>query len=204
MTKPSEHALKSLWRGQPTEANPMTLNDVRNAADRFQRAIRWRNAVEYFAAACVLLIFGSHMFYARERISTVVACALIIAATLFVIYYMRRKGYATTPPVGGDLRTYLEYLIGDLTRQRDLSRRIFWWYLTPFIPGFAMSFVDRLLHPPSAPKLNVYVGLGIYFAFLMVVYVGGYWWNQSAARRMQTGIESARDTLRSLDDSPTS
>ena len=178
----------------------MLIEKIRSKTRSYQRQIRIRNALEYIAALAVVVVFGKWLIDKRDQLTTVLMCASIIAATFFIVIYLRVNGYATTPPTGADTRTYLNYLIGDLTRQRNLVRNIFWWYLAPFIPGLALGIVDRLVHPPAHPKTSVGVWLAIYVPFLVVMFIGGYVWNQRAARRMQAGIDTARATLKSLDD----
>jgi hypothetical protein len=201
MNRPDDTALKSLWQQQPVEDTNMALKDIRSKANKFQSRIKIRNAVEYGAAVVVLFAFSRTLIVNlnRHHIVAVVGCALILAATLFIVYYLRQRGHATTPPVDGDMRTYLTYLILDVSRQRDLLRNIFWWYLAPFIPGLVTLTIAGVLYPPSHPKVSPAIGLAIFLGLLFIVYVGGYLLNQRAARKMQAGIEQAEAALKALD-----
>lgn len=179
----------------------MAINDLRSKANAFQRRIRVRNAVEYVAAAIVL--FGyANIFLARYRSGSsmgAIGAGLIIAATLFVIYQLGKRGHATSPPTDGDMRSYLTYLIADVSRQRDLSRAVFRWYLAPFIPGFAFLVAAG----PKESTAHPIIGALIMASLLMAVFVGIYWLNQRVAAKMQAGIDDAKATLQAIDNPAT-
>jgi len=137
--------LKSLWQNQSVEPVQMSLEEIRQKAKRFQKAIRNRNLREYVASAFVFAAFGYFMWRFPEMR---LACALILAGTVYVLYQLHTKGAAKTVPESLALRTCLEFHRRELQRQRDLLRDVWKWYLLPFVPGLLAFIVLPLLHLP--------------------------------------------------------
>src|SRR5690606_27427102 len=52
--------LKNLWRDQPTETPPMTLEQIH--ARGFQDRVQRRNRIEYLACAIVVVVFSAYVF----------------------------------------------------------------------------------------------------------------------------------------------
>ena len=61
--------LNKLWKDQPTEKVPMTVDDIRNRGRRLETKVGWRNLREYAGAAIVLV--GCVVFGWREKNVTV-------------------------------------------------------------------------------------------------------------------------------------
>lgn len=184
MTGPSDP--KDLWRNQPTEPQPMTLEQIH--ARGFQSRVRVRNRVEYVACAVVAAAFSAYVLVLPPPLLKA-ASLLIVAATLFVGYQLHRRASARPTPAAADA---LAFHRAELVRQREALRTAWAWYLAPFMPGLALFIVGAWLAQPSAalaPKLVLPAATLGYAAFWV-------WINGRARRRLDADIAEI-DALRS-------
>lgn len=92
-SKHTRRDLKILWRDQPTEDRPVTLDNIRKNADVFQTQIRRRNRREIAAAGVVLLVFG---FYSWVLPGWMIKTGslLVMVGTLWIVWQLRRRASA--------------------------------------------------------------------------------------------------------------
>jgi hypothetical protein len=138
--------LKNLWQNQSVEPVEMSLEQIRQKAQMFQQRIRNRNLTEYVAAVFVFGIFGYYMWRFPELR---LASAVILAATVYVMYQLHARGAARTVPESLALRPCLEFHLQELERQRNLVRDVWKWYLLPFVPGLILFIAILLRHHPE-------------------------------------------------------
>jgi hypothetical protein len=141
---PPDH-LKSLWQNHNLEPVQMSLEEIRQKAEGFQKVIRRRNLREYVAAAFVFAGSG----YCIWRFPGLrLAVGLLLTGTLYVLYQLHTRGAAKRVPESLALDTCLEFHRRELERQRDLARDVLKWYLLPFVPGLLAAVAVPLLHEP--------------------------------------------------------
>jgi len=110
--------LKDLWQNQNVEPIVMSLEELRRKAAEFQKRIRHRNLREYVASGVVLVAFSYYLWrFPAMRL----ACSLILAGTLYVMYQLHTKGAAKVVPESLALDTCLAFHQRELERQRDLE-----------------------------------------------------------------------------------
>jgi hypothetical protein len=174
--------LKSLWQNQSVEPVQMSLEEIRQKAERFQKKIRHRNLREYGAAVIVFALFGYSMWRNPEMR---LACGLILAGTVYVLYQLHTRGAAKTVPESLALGTCIDFHRRELERQRDLSRDIGKWYLLPFVPGLFAFIAVPLLHLPPDKWIRV-----LPFTLFCAAGFYGIWrLNQRGADRLQRQID---------------
>jgi hypothetical protein len=172
------------WREQPPQEDAMTLDDIKAKARKLRNTIWWRNAREDAAAVIVVVAFGRTLLDASAHDLTRLGALLVILATVFVIAYMHVRGSvaavsaATAAPSADFYRAQLE-------RQRDLLRSVWWWYLLPFVPGFALVLIGRVAAEPERAT-RAAIGTGI----ALVVFIGIWALNAYAARKLQQEIDA--------------
>jgi Flp pilus assembly protein TadB len=177
---PPDH-IKSLWQNQRVEPVQMSLEELRQKTEKFQRRIRKRNFREYAAAALVL---GAFSYYFWKLPHVQLGSALIIAGTLYVVYQLHHRGAAKTVPASLGLGNCLDFHRGELERQRDLLRGIWKWYLLPLVPGLLAFVAVPTLHLP--PRLWI---RGLPFLLLCGAVFYAVWiLNQRAAEKLQRQI----------------
>ncbi len=189
--KPSDFEPQTLWQSQPTEHDPMTVAAIHQKALVFQARIRRRNLIEYIAAAVVTVAFATNLFN-RASWMMQAGAALMITATVFIVWQLHRRGSAAAvPPVGGAL---VDFHRRELIRQRDALRSVAVWYLAPFVPGFVMMSLGRWFQahtPHRAVGLDhrlIIVG----DAIAVLIFLGVWLLNLWGARRLQRLIDELR------------
>jgi len=174
--------LKNLWQSQRVEPVQMSLEEIRRKAEKFHRRIRHRNLREYGAS---ILVLGAFSYYIWKFPDLRLGSALIIAATLYMVSQLRKRGAATTVPASMALGTCLDFHRRELERQRDLVRGVWKWYLLPFVPGLLAFIAVPILHAPPSKWIR-----GLPFVLLSVVSFYAIWrLNQRAADRLQRQID---------------
>lgn len=184
--------VKQAWQASVEIAGNPPLEEVRAGADKFYRRILWRNRIEYIACVVVIAVFSVYIFI-LPHILHKVGSALVVVAAIYAPWQLHRRASAIRPEIAGAMPIY-DFLRGQLVRQRDALRGIFWWYILPFLPGTALVFAGNGLDPeieaagpPIWQRWAAIAGI-----FLIVGFV--WWINQVVARRLQKRIDEI-DTL---------
>ena len=142
--------LKRLWRDQPAEDRPMTLDNIDRVANVFQTQIRRRNLRELVAAGVVLLVFGFYTWVLPGwMIKT--GSVLVMVGTLWIVWQLHRRASAAAALPGSSGMTLLEFHRQELARQRDALKTVAWWYIAPVVPGAVMINLGRYFqyHAPG-------------------------------------------------------
>jgi Flp pilus assembly protein TadB len=138
-TDPEIHAL---WQDQPTEAQPMDIEKIRKKAGEFQTTIRNRNIREYVVGAMVACFFARD-FLAATRPLPRLAFAMLVLGTVYACWQLHRRGSAETCPPSETPPLFIRFHRDQLLRQRAALRRVWAWYIAPFIPGMIVLFLAR-------------------------------------------------------------
>lgn len=177
---------KQAWQSSVEFGGALPLEEVRKGADKFYRAIRRRNLIEYVACVFVVVSFSAYVFVLPDVLQRI-GSGLIVLATFYVARQLHRRGSAEAPEKAGAMPLYA-FVRSQLVRQRDAVRSVFWWYLLPFLPGLVLMVVGswnvRATHP-EGPGWRDAVGLTVVAA----VFTGIWWLNQLAARKLQKRID---------------
>ncbi len=186
--EPSDFDPQTLWQGQPTEHDPMTLAEIHRKAHVFEAKVRRRNLLEYIACGFVIVGFSPVLF---DRASWMMQAGggLTIAATLFVAWQLHRRASAgRTPEVGDGL---LDFHRQELTRQRDALRSAGLWYLAPFVPGMTLLMMGRWFQSHAAHRTVALDHLLILLTsgVTILVFLGIWLLNLWGAKRLQQRID---------------
>jgi len=193
MTKeqPSDD-LQILWQHQPIDSYKISLADIPKKAASMQRQIYWRNCREYIAAAILIPIFG-YIFWAHDALLPRLGLALIIAAIIYTIYQLHRKGSARTIPSEMGSSACLDFYLKELQRQLSALRNIWSWYLRPFVPGMALYLIGMTIPAAISKGSNMLLALITVSGsalFVALIFFGIYRLNQRAADNLQHQIDA--------------
>jgi hypothetical protein len=154
----SPDRVRNLWQSQNVEHTPMTLEQIREAAQKYRRKIRRRNAVEYVAIASTSVFFAWTIFLAPNAWMRAGA-ALCILGGWYVAYQLHRRARSQGALADLALANCMEFYRGELVRQRDFLRGIWRWYLGPMIPGLAwLTVAVGVANPGHLPHVWRFLG----------------------------------------------
>jgi hypothetical protein len=138
--------LIQMWQ-ENTYPRPGNSREVRRqlllSLKKLDRRIRWRNIVEYAAAAVVLIRSGFDIA-SGERL--LIAPLTSIAAVLFIVTYIWRKNRNAQPvDPTADASAYRTAMLQRLDRQIQLARSVRYWYVLPCWIFFLMVLASGVL-----------------------------------------------------------
>ena len=167
----------------------MSLEEIRQKAEGFQKTIRNRSLREYVASAFVFAGSGYFMWRFPELR---LAVGLLLAGTIYVLYQLHTRGAAKTVPASLALDTCLEFHRRELERQRDLSRDVLKWYLLPFVPGLLAVVAVTALHLPPEKWIRLLPFILLWAAMFYAV------WrlNKRGADKLQRRIDELNSMSR--------
>jgi hypothetical protein len=177
--------LEYIWKKQqpiePSRENITQIAATVIAEDRkFHRRIWWRDLREIGAALIMAIVFGLVGQTWLRWIS--------VASCLFVAGFLVRS--RTAPKFTRESPSVVErfqQMISETETQIQLLRSILWWYLLPCLVAIVAMVLDS---PPRKFDLSF---LLIFGSATGVVFVGCYWLNQRAVRKV---LEPRRENLR--------
>ena len=129
--------MQSLWQNQPSDFQPMLLDEIRRRAARFPGRIDARNRREFAAGVLVLVIFTVYAIVFSKPLVRA-GSVLVVLGVAYVMLHLYRSGRAR--PLSTELGRIasLDFYREELTRQRDLLASVWKWYLAPPLPGLVL------------------------------------------------------------------
>jgi hypothetical protein len=187
MTQPEKHDVKTIWGAQPVEQNLVTAEQIRTNADKFQSAVRRRNRMEYAAGVLVIAGFGSYIWIFRTPLMQM-GSLLIVAATIFIMVWIRFRASAHPIPSHISFMDYLSRYREELRRQQSALRTVWLWYLAPFVPGFVLFLAGlSRLHEHTLGSRRPLWPVAV---ATVAVFAGVWLLNLWGARRLQHQIDA--------------
>jgi hypothetical protein len=172
--------IQRMWHEQPREDHAMSVNEIRERAQRFERRVRRNNVLTALLVVVIVAVELRQISIEPELLERV-GDSLTIAAFVYLAYWYRRHGLGRTAPAGPAMTQSVDFYREQLTRQRDLSDRP-WGYLLPFVPGVGLSLFGRALD--RSPAQNAAIAV-----FAVVLFIGTAWWHKRSARRLQREVD---------------
>lgn len=172
--------VQQLWHEQPREEHAMSINEIRERAQRFERRVRRNNILTALLIVVIVAVELRQISVEPELLERV-GDSLTIAAFVYLAYWYRRHALGQTAPAGPAMTQSVDFYREQLARQRDLSDHP-WGYLLPFVPGVGLSLFGRALD--RSPVQNAAIAV-----FAVVLFIGTAWWHKRSARRLQREID---------------
>ena len=179
---------RSFWTAEPVSAQFSDPAVVTLRATRFSRTVRRRNLIEGAAGVLVIGLFGAGTFAAASigEWAFAGAGAMVVAGAVFILWHLFRHGSNLARRPEDDCRSHL---LGQLARQRDLLRRVPFWYLAPLLPGVCAVYGITAFKVAETQSWETALG-GVWQPFLATMaffaFVGVL--NLWAARRLSREI----------------
>lgn len=179
---------KALWQGAPEELPPPDLAAIRKAALRFQRRKAIGNAIEYAAAAIMVVVFA---WYIQVLDGLFIRLASALGIVWAFYYVWQRWRLITTRPVPEDAEACFDFHRSELERQRDVVRGAWRWTLAPAAVIIGLMLIGRWfeVQPPGTPpwRLALLVGTSLVYAVLNIVLFA--LWFENRADKLQDQID---------------
>ncbi|NQT91572.1 MAG: hypothetical protein HQ559_02340 [Lentisphaerae bacterium] len=167
--------------------------DTTAEIEGFVRTIRRRNMIEMGVGLLMLLVFGRHAATAPAGSLELGGHLLIVVALVFVIGMLLFVGSTR-----GNLKTHpaddLTFWHAEILRQARLLRLVPYWYIAPFLPGFAL-----LLWPlvPLFVRSDVWIEravVGCVLVVIVAVTAAVGWLNARASAELAKKALSIRES----------
>ena len=169
MTPDSEDQdLKLLWRMQKAEPASISLTEIRDRAEAFERHMRRRDQASYAASAVAMAVFAWYV-WALPGWLVKLGSGVEVVAIAYVAWQRHQRGSPLEPPAGASAQTLLEFHRSALIRRRDRRRTVWRWYLGPLLPGAALFMLGRWLQSPVPSWPGVYDHRVIAFTVIIIV-----------------------------------
>jgi hypothetical protein len=183
---------RDLWQSQEVEEMKLSIEELRAKASKFQRRIRRRNLREYGAALIGIALFGWNLWTDHNTIERI-GFALVIAGAIYYMGHLSKWGAAKFLPADLGRADCLRFYRGELERQRDLLRSVWWWAIGPLVPGLALGLIYGVV--TAAPAARWRPTAALLIAAAIIACIG--WLNQRAARRLDGRIAELNRELAS-------
>jgi hypothetical protein len=190
------NAVRAAWRSEHEESYIISVEELRARAEQLSAGVHRRNLAEYCAGALVATIDGYYFFHFGSLLARV-GSALMLAAIAWIVLHLSQHGSTGSMPT--QALQSLDFLTGELIRQRDLLRNVWNWYLLPLIPGMTLFLLG--LHeikgtggsPLVSERAILHTVAACVIGFALIAFA-----NNQAAGRLQRQI----DHLNSLKAGP--
>jgi len=184
---------KDVWQGQTVTPISMPVDRLRAKAQRYERKIRRRNAIEYVAMAFVVVIFTYYMLHFHGALLKL-GSAMCIAAAIYMGVQLHRRGSARTVPEDMGLLSGIEFHRNELTRQRDLLRDSWSWYLGPPLPGMLVFVIGAMVQNPNSSRRGA-VAVPVFCAITALL----FWMVRRMHLKCVRNLDRQIDELNSLE-----
>lgn len=174
---------RKIWQTQEVEEMKFSVEELRAKAAKFQHRVQRRNLREYVAALVMIVFFG-FAYRNTPQIIPRIAFAWLIAAAIFYIWYLRRRGSMRRIPADIGSADCFRFYRNALEKQRDLLRNVWKWVLSPIIPGLAVLAIYNITSVSPAKRWQQ-VGYVLFEAAILSTVV---WLNMRASRRLDRRI----------------
>ena len=164
----------------------MTLADIRRQAVAFQTRVRRRNAREYVGIVFGTILYGAFIWI-LPGLLTKIGSALTLLAMYYAVYQLRRDGAARELPADAAAGDCLAFHRRQLTRQRDMLRRVGPWHIGPMVPGLALLYAGLWVEQVQSREDAVIFAIAALFGSAVLAFV--YWLNVRAANRLQRDLD---------------
>jgi hypothetical protein len=184
-------------KDQIAEEFKMSLIEIRQKSQKFEKQVRWSN-VQLLAGIMVvssIVFLGRKVMTDQPATGRVVGGVAIVAA-LYVIYQLYRRGSARAVPPDANLQTSIELYRAQLERRRKALRGIWSWYAGPILVALTAFGLQAPLANLDQPglwwKVAPFVVLSIFWSVMMA--------HQS--RRAANDLQREIDSLSPWDKEP--
>jgi hypothetical protein len=180
MDRKPETDIEKVWHQQPRDAAPISVDEIRARAERFDSRTRWWRTVG--AAVVIIAVVAEvlQVWYGRDTVERT-GDLLTIAAFFYIAYEYRKYSLSLPERLG---LSGVDFYRAQLVHERNLAGQSS-RYLLPFVPGVTLS----LLHGVIGEGLTTVHRTGVVIVGV-ALFVGVAWVNARSNRRLQREIDA--------------
>ena len=179
---------RKIWTHQPQETFTMSLDDIRTHASSFQGRIAARNMREHIVGALLIVVFTGIAIVAEGTLARF-GLLLTAAGVAFVMWQLHRQARGATIDEVCLVADWTRFHRTQLVRQRDALRNVWLWYLSPLVPGAALSWIAAVLGIVAEGNIPSALTFGVLGPLVMGGVFGGVLWlNREAADALDAEI----------------
>lgn len=166
----------------------MSLDDIRTHASSFQGRIAARNMREHIVGALLIVVFTGIAIVAEGTLARL-GLLLTAAGVAFVMWQLHRQARGATIDEVCLVADWTRFHRTQLVRQRDALRNVWLWYLSPLVPGAALSWIAAVLGIVAEGNIPSALTFGVLGPLVMGGVFGGVLWlNREAADALDAEI----------------
>ena len=183
-----DNGARARWQSQHPETEDMSIDEIRDRAQRFQNRTRNRNVFLYATLVGLSVWFVGSILLFKPVMIVRVALALLAAGALAIVFQLPKRVGSRSLPRDLGLLQSAEFHRRELERERDARLSILSWYIFPVVPGLSVLIVAIALTPDGRGVLPAVILATVFAAVFTVTVMSG----QRAARRLQREIDELR------------
>jgi hypothetical protein len=169
------------------------LKEVRRNKQSFDVTIFWRDVREAGGSFAIMLLFIYWAIKDKDIILLYPILACLFVGTFMVIDRIKLKKKYPYNKKNTSLIECVRISLVHVNHQIWLLKNVAWWYLLPFAIGVSIPFFERAWHLRNSDSLTVF--LIKTFGFVIVLYIGIYYLNQYAVKKV---LVPRRDELQDM------
>ena len=181
--------LQTLWHAQAADTAFTQPEDLMERTSSFERQVRRRNRLEYFAGGFViaLTIPLVVLFVGIGLMGMAVSMALVAIGVLVVLWNLHRRASAEVRRPEEECRTHL---LTQYRRQADALRKVPLWYIGPLVPGVLGVYTTvGFMALGQADAWDIAENIGVPLAATLAFFGFVIWLNLRAARKLAEQAE---------------
>ena len=195
--------IEKVWRegnsrqGQIQISEDILLHEIKNSQNEFRKKMFWRDIREIVTAVVMVVA----MINLGLKINTIWPF-LLAAASMWIAVFMvykrasTKKGVNTNQP----LARAVEESLNDIREQIKLVDSVPFWYLLPFVPGFAMQLINFGINNDLTKPLDMVVGVFVAIFYLVIFIVVYYLNTHYAKKKLQLREKELQELRSALED----
>jgi Flp pilus assembly protein TadB len=159
---------KARWQRQQPETNAMSIDEVRDRAQRFQQKTRTENVFQYAVLVGVSVWLGASILILKPVMIIQVSLGLLAAGAVVIGYQLHRRRNTRRLPQELGLLPSIEFHRRELERELNAQLNLSLWYGLPVVPGLSVLIVAVALAPSGrgvVPAALVAAGFAAVFMF---------------------------------------
>lgn len=180
MDRKPETGIEKAWQQQPRDATPISVEEIRTRAQRFDAKMRRGRYLGPAVVISIVIAEVLQVWYGHDTVERT-GDLLTIAAFFYIAYEYRKHSLSMPERLG---LSCVEFYRARLVHEENLAGQSM-RYLLPFVPGVTLS----LLHGVIGEGLTTGHRIGVVLAGV-ALFVGVAWVNARSQRKLHREIEA--------------